>query len=78
MSITRNEWAGLFFAKESKSFILCGVVDESGGVMFSDEGDPAEAQVLSHVGTLATGDRVLCVVATSGAVYVLGKVNDGS
>ena len=77
MSITRNEWAGLFFTKESKSFIMCGII-QGDGVMFSDEGEPAAVNVLAHVGTLSDGDRVLCVVATSGAVYVLGKVDNGS
>lgn len=77
MSVTKNEWAGLLFGKETKSFIMAGVV-QGGGVVFSDEGDTAEVNVLAHVGALEEGERVLCVVSTSGAVYVLGKVDNGS
>lgn len=74
MSVTKNEWGNLFFGKSKDTRVIPGVYRD-GGVSIGDS-EPAQASILAHVGTVKDGERVLCVLTTSGALYVLGKVVD--
>lgn len=78
MSVTKNEWSNLFFGKQSSTRLFPGIVKD-GGIVLGGDGEPAQASVLAHVGSLNDNERVLCALTTSGALYVLGKVvEDGN